>query len=189
MKNNRHGQATIFSNQDYEKIISCTVGENHRMIFRVAYYTGARMGEVVKLKTSDVYQESGKVLEVITYQAASTKTKETRQVPVNPKLKEFLQVYWQLQKPDHSGYLFPGMTKHLQFQSADDAFRRAIRCAGLDGLGFSTHSFRRTAATNLANAGIGIPVIQRFTGHRSLGNLQRYIDSSPVHVEKAVLCL
>ncbi len=190
MKNNRHGQATIFSSQDYEKIISCTVGENHKMIFRLAYYTGARMGEVVKLKTSDVFSAVGKVLEEVTYEAQTTKTKETRQVPVSPRLKEFLKNYWHLQKPDFSGYLFPGAAdQHLQFQSADDAFRRAVKAAGLGDMGYSTHSFRRTAATNLASGGVTLSVIQRFTGHRSLSSLQRYIDISPIHVEKAIAIL
>ncbi|MEA5515528.1 site-specific integrase [Nodularia sp. UHCC 0506] len=190
MKNNRHGKATIFSSFDYEKIINCTVGENHKMIFRLAYYTGARMGEVCKLLTLSVYGSGGEVLDCVTYQKYSTKTKETRQVPISHRLREYLKFYWHQHHPNYQGYLFPGTGEgHLQFQSADDAFRRAVKSAGLEGMGYSTHSFRRTAATNLATSGIGLAVIQRITGHSTLTSLQRYIDVAPVQIQSAIAIL
>ncbi|AFZ59387.1 site-specific integrase [Anabaena cylindrica FACHB-243] len=187
MKVNRCGQASIFSQNDFDKLIEKTVGENHKMIFRLAYLTAARMGEVLKLQTSDVYND-GKPMDSITYQRRTTKTRETRQVPTSPKLREYLRYYWLSQNPS-AGFLFPGASGHLQFQSADDALRRAIKQAGLSGLGYSSHSFRRTATTNLSNNGTALSVIQQITGHESLQNLQRYIQISPEQVIKAVAAL
>ncbi len=191
MKVNGHGQATVFSKKDYDKILLATPGKNHRMIFRLAYWTAARMGEVCKLQTSDVYFKTGKPFEKITYEKASTKTRKTRQVPVSETLKEHLKVYWLEMQPDYEGFLFPGSSSgtHLQFQSVDDALRRAISGAGLEELGYSSHSFRRSAATHLARNGVSLPIIQQITGHSSLQSLQIYIDVTEDQIAGAIACL
>ena len=43
-------------------------------------------------------------------------------------------------------------------------------------IGVSTHSFRRTALTQMSNAGIPLRVIQEISGHRNLEQLQRYLE-------------
>ncbi|MBD2197939.1 MULTISPECIES: tyrosine-type recombinase/integrase [Calothrix] len=191
MKVNGHGQASVFSKKDYEKILLLTPGKNHRMIFRLCYWTAARMGEVCKLKTSDVYFRTGKPFDKITYEKGSTKTKKTRQIPVSETLKQHLQAYWQEIQPDYDDFLFPGLIEgtHLQFQSADDALRRAIKKAGLDDMGYSTHSFRRSTATQLSRSGIALPVIKQITGHSSLQSLQLYIDTTEDQVLGAIATL
>jgi integrase/recombinase XerD len=187
----RCGQAAVFSPADYEKLINATVGENHKLIFRLAYWTAARMGEVCQLKTADVYGRDGSPLDTVTYPKEITKCGKTRQVPVTDTVKKFLKLYWLEVRPDYNGFLFPGATRgsHLQFQSADDAFRRAVKKAGLVDRGYRTHSFRRSAATKLASNGIGLRVIQEITGHSSLQSLQRYIEVSPEQVKTAIATL
>ena len=66
---------------------------------------------------------------------------------------------------------------------ADWLLDQALADAGLEGLGISTHSFRRTALTNLSNAGVPLRMIQEINGHRSLTSLQRYLEVSPEHKE------
>lgn len=190
MKINRHGQAAIFQKDHFEKLISNTKGANHRLIFQISYYTCARMGEVCKLKTSDVYQSDGKPLPTITYPKRSTKMKKTRQVPISNKLQGYLRLYWLEHHPEYDGYLFPNnLGGYLQFQSADDAFRRAIKKAKLEGYGYSTHSFRRSGATELANQGIALPIIQEITGHSSLDALRRYIHVDQDQIKNAIAIL
>lgn len=191
MKVNGHGQATVFSKRDYERILLSTPGKNHRMIFRLCYWTAARMGEVCKLLTSDVYSRTGKPFDKITYEKRSTKTQKTRQVPVSETLKEHLKVYWLEVQPDYDSFLFPGSVvgTHLQFQSADDALRRAIGGAGLEDVGYSSHSFRRSAATQLAHNGVALPVIQQITGHSSLQSLQLYIHTTEDQIVGAIATL
>ena len=45
-------------------------------------------------------------------------------------------------------------------------------------IGVSTHSFRRTALTQMSNAGIPLRVIQEISGHRNLEQLQKYLEVS-----------
>ncbi|MHC5831432.1 MAG: tyrosine-type recombinase/integrase, partial [Nostoc sp.] len=52
-----------------------------------------------------------------------------------------------------------------------------------------THSFRRTALTQMSNAGIPLRVIQEISGHRNLEQLQRYLEVSDDQVLGAAAAL
>ncbi|MBD2121331.1 tyrosine-type recombinase/integrase [Trichocoleus sp. FACHB-262] len=59
----------------------------------------------------------------------------------------------------------------------------------LELVGVSTHSFRRTALTQMSSAGIPLRVIQEISGHRSLQALQRYPEMSELQLEGAIVSL
>jgi integrase/recombinase XerD len=67
---------------------------------------------------------------------------------------------------------------------ADLILRKACDRLGL--VGVSTHSFRRTALTRMANAGVPLSVIQRISGHSSLATLQRYLEVNEAQVGEAI---
>ena len=58
---------------------------------------------------------------------------------------------------------------------------------GIEGV--STHSFRRTALTQMSNAGIPLRVIQEISGHRTLDQLYKYLEVRPEQVLGAVASL
>ncbi len=53
----------------------------------------------------------------------------------------------------------------------------------------STHSFRRTALTQMSNAGIPLRVIQEISLHRNLEQLQKYLEVSNEQVLGAAASL
>lgn len=55
--------------------------------------------------------------------------------------------------------------------------------------GVSTHSFRRTALTQISNAGIPLRVIQEISLHRNLEQLQKYLEVSNEQVLGAAASL
>jgi integrase/recombinase XerD len=65
--------------------------------------------------------------------------------------------------------------------------RKAFERAGIEGA--STHSFRRTALTQMSNAGIPLRIIQEISGHSNLEQLQRYLEVLPDQVRGAVSAL
>ena len=67
---------------------------------------------------------------------------------------------------------------------ADHLLRVACEKVGLKGV--STHSFRRTALTQMHNAGVPLRHIQEISGHRNLGTLQRYLEVSTEQKIQAV---
>ncbi len=133
--------------------------------------------------TEDVCHGPGELLPALTIRKHSTKGKvATRQIPIHPQLCDYL-----LQYAPGPVYLFPGRHRHhghLNPRSADAILREAIQRAGL--MGVSTHSFRRTALTQLSAAGVPLRVIQEISGHRSLSVLQKYLEVGPGQVENAI---
>ena len=67
---------------------------------------------------------------------------------------------------------------------ADKILRAACKRIGVEGV--STHGLRRTALTQMHNAGIPLRHIQEISGHNDLGTLQRYLEVSPEQKKQAV---
>jgi integrase/recombinase XerD len=106
---------------------------------------------------------------------ANTKGKlATRSIPVIEDLRQLLSNYYPIRG---DVYLFPGRSNgHLAEDSAARILREACKQVGI--IGVSTHSFRRTALTQMSNAGIPLRVIQEISGHRNLEQLQKYMEVS-----------
>jgi len=112
--------------------------------------------------------------ERVLFRAANTKMRQMRVAMVVPQLQAFLGEY---EFPE-SGYLFPAHHNgskggHLSRQGADWMLRQV--CAAVELEGVSTHSFRRSFATNLHHNGEPLAKICRLLGHKDLTMTARYI--------------
>ena len=103
-----------------------------------------------------------------------------------PRLKaelEHFRTQWEArnQRQARNGSLLfiSPASQNQQFsrQAADKALCRAVEKLRPDfPTGVSLHTFRRSLATTMAQRGASLRMVQRFTGHVSLGQLQTYID-------------
>ncbi len=140
--------------------------------------------------SEDCYTSGGKPRDFINIRKGATKGKlATRTIPVNPELRSLL-IVWQPQAGPT--YLFPGRHtshnfRHISSDSAAVILREACCRVGIEGA--STHSFRRTALTQMSNAGIPLRVIQQVSGHRTLSELQKYLEVSDSQVKGAIASL
>lgn len=173
-KNNRHGQAEIWSEDQFEQV-NLELSPKMRALLAICYYTLCRVSEARQLKAEDIVNRA------IVFRRATTKTKKTRTVPIHPKLQQMLN---EADLPT-SGCLFPGRgDKPITRQAVDAALRDACDRLGL--IGFSTHSCRRTGATRLSSEGVPLRVIQEVGGWSSLAALQRYLEVSPHQMKDAI---
>ena len=128
-----------------------------------------------------------RVRDEIIFRRHNTKGKlAARAVPVIEELRGLLVKY----KPDkREGFLFPGRhgRGHINSESASRILRFTCEKVGLEGV--SSHSFRRTALTQMSNAGIPLRIIQEVSGHRNLEELQKYLEVRPEQVRGAVSAL
>lgn len=190
-KVNRVGQAKVLSKSEMSKLFKAFRHDDHRLIFGICRYTAERVGAVLQLTPLDVYDAKGKVRPILTFRGRTRKGSnhkpgKTRQVPIHPALSEMLAAYSVIKG---AKWLFPSptdATKHITHQAADLALRTACDRAGLGDRGISTHSFRRTAITELAKSGVNIRVIQKITGHAKLEQLSTYIEVSDEEVVAAL---
>ncbi len=68
----------------------------------------------------------------------------------------------------------------------DRSFRRAVKAAGLDPANITPHVMRHTAITNLVEAGVDLPTIQRISGHKTLEMVMRYTHVHGPHIDQAI---
>lgn len=192
VKIDRHGRSKILTPEEIEIIFDeAYSNERDRALYAVMLFSACRVNEAVTLMKRDVYDMKGRVRAEITFRKGNTKGKlATRAVPVIEDLRYRLEVY--TPRAD-SLWLFPGnevgprRESHLHKDSAMWLLRRACRRAGIEGV--SSHSFRRTALTQMSNAGIPLRVIQEISGHRTLEELHKYLEVRDDQVRGAVASL
>ncbi len=188
MKIDRHGRAKILTQSEIQLLFSLGLQTNRdRALFGICLYTACRINEACTLKTTDVYDRSCRVRPELIIRKGATKGKlATRTIPVLEDLRRRLEMY---QPPDPHGYLFPGRhgRGHLLADSASWLLREACNKVSIEGV--STHSFRRTALTQMSDAGIPLRIIQEVSGHRTLDELQKYLEVRPEQVRGAIAAL
>lgn len=192
MKIDRHGRAKILTPEEIQRLFSegfegNPYPERDRALFGVCLYTACRINEACTIKTNDVYDRKGVVRDKLMIRKNRTKGKlATRTIPIIEDLRLLLVNYF----PSPRTYnLFSGRggKGHINSDYAAQILRKA--CAQLELEGVSTHSFRRTALTQMSNAGIPLRVIQEISGHRTLDELQKYLEVSEEQVRGAVASL
>ncbi len=190
MKVNRYGRAEVLTqNQITLLFTEGFIKPRDRALFGVCLYGAARINEACTLLTGDVIGIKG-VRERLVIRSYNTKGKrDTREIDVHPRLKEYLEEYLESGFNRKKPYLFPGRwgRGHLQKGSADLILREVCRRLEIEGV--STHSFRRTALTQMSDAGVPLRHIQAISGHRTLGALERYLGVTEKQKKSAIAAL
>jgi integrase/recombinase XerD len=187
VKINRHGRAKILTQHEIQLVFAQGFdSERDKTLFGVCLFTAARIREACTLLTEDIYTPKGHVRPRLIIRKSNTKGKlATRSIPVIEDLRQLLTNYYPIRG---DVYLFPGRSNgHLAEDSAARILREACKQVGI--IGVSTHSFRRTALTQMSNAGIPLRVIQEISGHRNLEQLQKYLEVSDSQVLGAAATL
>lgn len=192
MKVDRHGKAKILTQEEIELLFNEGFTVNpprDRALFAVMLYTACRVREAVQLLVRDVYDSKREIRPFILFRKGNTKGKlATRTIPVIEELRFWLS---QHDIVHYQSYLFKGRDclgrKFLSPDSAAWILREACKKVGIEGA--STHSFRRTALTQMSNAGIPLRIIQEISGHRTLDELYKYLEVQESQVVGAVSSL
>ena len=180
MKANRHGKAAILTDEQFSALLEAAPSQLHRTLWLLQRKTAARISEALQLRWCDV---DG----AITFRKETTKTKTTRQLPLDATIQSALADL----RPgdaDPSDYIFharDSATQPLSRRAADHALRKTCERLGFKGV--STHSFRRTTATNLAQ-NFALHEVASFTGHTSLSALQHYLQADPTKLTEMMQC-
>ena len=138
-----------------------------RPINLVAYATGMRWGEIVRLTWDKVDLKGG----FIRLKGKDTKSGEGRLIPLDvfPGLRE---TFRELHKT--RGLYVPHVFLHSgqPVLSLKGAFMAACNGAGITNFRF--HDFRHTAITNLRRSGIDLLTIMQISGHKTMVCFTRY---------------
>ncbi len=190
MKVNRFGRAEILSTHQITLLFTEGLTKpRDRALFGVCLYAATRINEACTLLTGDVIGIKG-VRDKLVIRSHNTKGgKDTREIDIHPRLRAYLEEYIDSGFDRKKPYLFPGRhgRGHIQKGSADYILRQV--CEKLEWEGISTHSFRRSALTQMSDAGVPLRHIQAISGHRSLSALERYLGVTDQQKQSAIHAL
>lgn len=135
-------------------------GSLQRLAFSLLLYTGQRRSDVVRMGWKDVTNGLIAVTQI--------KTGAELLIPIHPNLAAELE---------YADKAKPTFLQTSQGESSTTGFyNRFVRWVHEAGLppGLSPHGLRKAAARRLAEAGCTAHQIAAITGHRTLGEVQRY---------------
>jgi len=144
-------------------------------VLAVLYGTGLRRGELERLELSSWDRSTG-VLEL-----DGRKTREVRRVPVPELVARCLEAYLPLRQQllerrgrlEQSALFVNRKAERLPGRAVSGAVARLAARAGLGRV--TVHAFRHSCASDLLEAGVRVPEVQRMLGHRGLATTMRYL--------------
>jgi len=136
----------------------------------VSLNTGMRRGELFDLKWSAVNFDT----KTITVAGATTKTSDTRHIPMNKETVGVLEA-WKKQASE-SPYVFPGQGGS-RFEDVKSAWLKLLERAQIDG--FRWHDMRHDFASRLVMAGVPLNTVRDLLGHADIKMTLRYAHLAP----------
>ena len=166
--------------EDLKQILRVITGVRDRALILLLLHTGMRIGELLKVKITDIVLSERKILLYLGEKNLHGRTvfySTTADLALNK---------WLATRDTTSEYLFYGYGgKQLCYVTAWMIMKDALQKAGLEGKGYSLHSLRHTFATNMLNAGLRLEVLQQLLGHLTIDITLRYARIADVTREDA----
>lgn len=158
----------VLSREEVESILSATKNLKHRAILMTLYSAGLRIGEVTRLKVSDI--ESGRMM----IRVNEGKGLKDRYTLLGERNLEMLRRYWKAYRPLE--WLFPGRNASdpVSISAIQRVFKTSLAKAGIKKKA-SVHTLRHCFATHLLDSGTDLYYIQRLLGHKSAGTTSVYL--------------
>ncbi|MCX7709399.1 MAG: tyrosine-type recombinase/integrase [Clostridia bacterium] len=162
---------SVLSQSEVKSILGSISNTKHKAMLFMIYSSGLRVGEVVRLKRSDI--DTDRML-VRIYQG---KGRKDRISILSKAALKVLDVYIGEYRPDD--WLFPGQISknHITERSVQIVFENACKKAEIRK-DVSVHSLRHSFATHLLENGTDLRYIQELLGHSSSKTTEIYTHVS-----------
>lgn len=170
----------VLSKRQVQKLLDCTHNIKYKTIFMVAYGSGLRIGEIVKLKMTDIDSDR------MVIHVRCGKGKKERQAMLSEGLLEALREYVLKCRP--KDYLFNSrihQSPHISTSQVSRAFGEGKKRAKIDKEG-GIHSLRHTFATHLLESGVDLFRIKQLLGHAGIRSTVRYLHCTSKHLKEVV---
>lgn len=164
----------------------------NKLIFRVLYETGMRIGELLHLRVTDYdypdsFQKVGNIYLVHRDNDDGDRQLKTgeRTIPVSTSLLKEIDDYIMYHRPFNKEveYIFVSHSVGNEGeaptrQAMGKFFSEVFEASGIKNVRITPHSLRHTHASNLQDLGVDINVIKERLGHSSLLTTSRYAKPS-----------
>lgn len=177
------GQKKGFTPRQIEMIREFLSNQNKTMelaLFNLGIDTMLRYSDVSKLKVEDVLDWKGKIKDEINLK--QKKTNQSHQVHLSDQTKKSLKKWLDESKKFEDDYIFTGTRKNgklrrekLSHTTYSKLVKQWAKYLHLDPKDYSSHSLRRTRASFMYKQGVGLPIIMRLLGQRSIESTKEYL--------------
>lgn len=168
----------ILERTEYE-LLRNELAPHARLALVLAHHTGMRRGELLKIRWEQVDFAAG----VIWLERKQTKNKNPRVAPIYGEMRANLDMAKAEQDTNFPACPFVIAFAGGQVKSIRKAWDAAIRRLKLRKV--LLHDLRRTALTNMEEAGIPRHVAMKISGHRTESVYRRYLIGSKKQVVEA----
>ena len=186
------GKAATLDQAQHQAMLEFLANSRHSRrniaIYLLTYRAGLRIGSVAGLRLNDVIDSSGKVNEVVNLHSSIVKGGKNYAAYINhPELRLALEEYISI-RPIRKGVdaLFmsqkgsaftPNGLSHLML--------KLYKAAGFEQA--SSHSGRRSFATNILRSGVDIVALKTLMNHSNIGTTAEYVTHNEDYLKRAVL--
>lgn len=161
----------VLSVQEVIELLKAVDNPKHRAILYLTYSSGLRVGEVVRLRSSDLDEDRRLV------RVRQGKGMKDRLTLLSDAAMTAVRQY--REQGESSIWLFPGQggQGHLTERTVQKVFEQALSRTTIRKKA-SIHALRHSFATHLLEGGTDIRYIQELLGHQSSRTTQRYTHVS-----------
>jgi len=159
----------VLSRNEVREILSNIQLLRYRVCLTTIYSCGLRLSEGTHLKVENIDGDRGFIQ---VRKSKGTMGDKDRNVPLPKKTLELLREQWKSHRnkvwifpsAGHGGKNMPYATTPVSNSSAQVAFRKALKSAGISKKA-TVHTLRHSWATHLLEAGVNLRLIQAWLGH------------------------
>ena len=186
----KQGKDSVLDSLQHQQFLSFLAttrqSEQNKAIYLLGYRAGLRVGSIAGLLLNDVLDASGNLKEVVELRKDIVKNRSNYAAYLShPELRAALHEYLADRPLTEVPNLFVSQ-KNTPFSANALAHKmhKLFREGGFEGA--SSHSMRRSFATNAVRAGVDIVTLKTLMNHASIQQTSEYVFTNPEHLKNAV---
>ena len=158
----------VLPEEEVRQLIAQAKNIKHHALLKVLCTTGIRVGEVVKLKPTDIDSKR------MVVRVEMGKGSKSRYTVLSMSLLKELRAYWLEYRP--KAYLFEGAVagQHISIRTVQAVFKQACKRINL-GKKVGVHVLRHSFATHLLENGVDTLTVKALLGHSNVSTTARYV--------------
>ncbi|MDS0528546.1 tyrosine-type recombinase/integrase [Clostridium sp. SHJSY1] len=179
----------LVSDIDAETFLNALTTWRDKLIFKIMYFTGARIGEVLELQIEDIpYPDTSREVGILKNIKSKGKTRNLY-IPMTllEEIDNFIMEERNNIDTDHS-YIFVSQQKQnlgkpLTYRAIYEVFGTVKKKTDIN---LNFHDLRHTHITHLVENGMDISVVRIIAGHNHITTTQQYTHISNQYLEDSL---
>ena len=165
----------VLNREEVERLIAAPRNVKHRALLGMAYGSGLRVSELVRVKIADIDRVR------MMLRVEQGKGHKDRYTVLSSRALALLEELWRRERPEV--YFFTGQdgARPICDGTAQAVYYAALRTSGVRRVG-GIHVLRHCFATHLMENGVDIYTIRRWMGHTALVTTGRYMHVTAEHL-------